>query len=587
MKNWIDAWPDRLDYEVEAFATADGLDFALDEEELKASKRVVFRGTLTADGRPPLKLEVRYPESFPIFRPEVFAPDLRLGRHQNPYRRNLCLLDRSSWRWNPEDTGAWLVSERVPLLLDLLEGDPDRLLAEESPQGEPASVYFPSQEQTAVFVPADMLELPHDVRSGALRLAVGTNEEPGQLLRAGLTRVSEKKADGKAVVLAQAEGRFAERFSKAAHDGRWVRLDSFPEGGGTAEHLYAAASEVPGAVMPGKARVADADMRVLGVVCQEEVRQGVYEDTWLFAVELVPLRQTRKGNIKGKPVYYTTPGSRLSPEDLAERIPTLAGLPEKTLALTGVGALGGPVALELARAQVGEMRVLDSDVVDAGTIVRWPLGLSAVGHVKAGLMVDYISRDYPFTLVKGLQMPVGGVPLPGEGPDRSEAELLSEFFDGVDLVIDATAEIGVQHLVSALADEAGIAQVYVTATAGGWGGIVARVIPGETGCWWCLQKRLDDKSIEVPAAAPTGTVQPRGCAAPTWTGTSFSALPLVAQAVRVATFTTLAGRVGEDPTDVFVLKQAAETADPLSAPEWTAYPLDPHPECVACANRGT
>jgi molybdopterin/thiamine biosynthesis adenylyltransferase len=582
MRNWTEALPGRLDAEVEDFSTTEGLDFELDEAERAASGRVVFRGTLTVDGREPIRLEVRYAESFPYLRPEVFAPELRLGRHQNPYRHNLCLLDRSTRHWNPSDTGAWLVSVRVPLLLDLLDGDPEILRREEAPQGEPASYYFPPQSQTAVFVPAEMLQLPHDAHAGLLHLSVGDGEALGELLRAGLTRVSARDARGKAQVLAQAAGPFAERFNRTVCEGRWVRLDAFPADGGTADHLFAAARQVPGFEPPPPQSVAGASLRVLGVVCEEEVRQGVYEDTWLFAVEVSKAHVSRYGK-RRQQGRYTTRGSRLTPEDLAERIPTLAGLAKKTIALTGLGALGGPVALEFARTQVGELRVLDHDIVEAGTIVRWPFGLSVVGHAKSRVINDYVAHDYPFTRVRALQLAIGVVPGPGETPPHSEAELLTEFLDGVDVLVDATAEIGVQQLMAALADEAGIPQVYVSATEGGWGGVVARVVPGQTGCWWCLQKRLDDGSISAPPWAPTGTVQPRGCAAPTWTGTSFDALPLVAQAVRTATFTALAGRADDNPRDVFVCAQPAQTAAELAAPQWTSYALEPHPECTACA----
>lgn len=584
MQNWIDALPERLDYEVEAFASADGLDFELDAGELATNRRVVFHGTLTINAREPVALTVRYPESFPVFRPEVFAPELKLGRHQNPYRHNLCLLERSTRHWNPDDTGAWLVGKRIPLLLGLLEGDPEELRRAEAPQGEPASFFFVPEEQTAAFVPAEMLTLPAEATSGAMYLAVGEHEQLAPLLRVGLSRVCQRDSRGKSSELARASGGFATRFSKTAYEGRWVRLPAFPSDGGTADHLWAAAREVPGYEKPPLKGVAGAQMRVLGVVCQEEVRQGVYEDTWLFAVELYTVEVTRQGKLKRRRPYITC-GSRLGPEDLAERIPSLAGLPEKTIALSGLGALGGPAALELARAQVGELRVLDPDVVEAGTIVRWPFGLSVVGHSKVGIVCDLVPRDYPFTRVVGFHLAVGAVAEADSGPDASESAALTEFFDGADLLLDATAEIGVQQLLSLLADEAGIPQVYVTATAGGRGGIVARVIPGTTGCWWCLQRRLEDGSIEPPPAAPSGTVQPRGCATPTWTGTSFDALPLVAQAVRTASFTLLGERPAEGADDVFVCSQKAQTSSELSAPKWTSYPLEVHPDCKACASR--
>jgi molybdopterin/thiamine biosynthesis adenylyltransferase len=585
MRRWTDVFPQRLQAEVEAFEHAEGLDFALDETEMTASGRVVFRGTLTLSGRDPILLEVRYPDSFPYLRPEVFAPELRLGRHQNPYRHNLCLLERSTRQWSPGNTGAWLVAERTPKLLALLEGDPEQMRREEAPQGEPASYYFRAQAGTIVLLPEEALDLPDDLLAGTMRLAIAADEDPGSMLRAGLIRVEACDNRGKSRPVAEAGGPFAEHFSKTVYEGRWVRLPSFPQLGGDAEHLFAGAREVPGFQEPPRQGVAGANLRILGVVCKEEVRQGEYEDTWLFAVEMATVQLTRQGKTK-RVQHYIARGDRLSAADLAERIPSLAGLQGKTVALVGLGALGAPLSIELARAQVGELRMLDHDVVEAGTIVRWPFGLGAVGYRKTAVLSGFIGSDYPYTRVRTFEQPIGLVPASAdEAPAQSEAEMLSEFLDGVDLVIDATAEIGVQQLLAALADEAGIPQVFVSATEGGWGGIVARVVPGLTGCWYCLQKRIADKSIVAPPQAETGMLQPRGCSAPTWTGTSFDALPLIAQATRTATFTLLGGRHAAHPADVFVCAQRADTAADLGAPEWTQYALEPHVECEACAIR--
>jgi hypothetical protein len=80
----------------------------------------VIRGSIVWHERQ-IELEVVYPDTFPFLRPEIYAPGLALGRHQNPLQGNLCLLDRSTRAWNVDETGAWLVAERVPYLLDLLE----------------------------------------------------------------------------------------------------------------------------------------------------------------------------------------------------------------------------------------------------------------------------------------------------------------------------------------------------------------------------------------------------------------------------------------------------------------------------------
>jgi molybdopterin/thiamine biosynthesis adenylyltransferase len=568
MRPWIEAHPGRLEHELEAFERADGLDFALDQEELEHTGRVILRGTLALPGREPIELEVRYPASFPYLRPEVYAPTLKLPRHQNPYLHNLCLLDASTRQWNPSETGAWLVAERVPKLLGLLEGDPDVMRHEEAPQGEPASAYFGGQPGTVVFVPEAMLGLDPSERGGVIKLSTGVPERGhGIFLRVCLSRVIARNK-GKDRSLAVADEALAQRFGTTSFDGTWVRLNELPaEGSGTPSDLWTAAQQSPAFVSPPWQRVdGGGKIRILGIVCSEEVRQGEYEDVWLFVI---------KGKNAESEGIYVARGSRLSPTDLFARIPTLQGLEERKIAVAGLGALGAPVTLELARAQVGELRLLDHDFVEAGTIVRWPRGTSAVGHLKTRVLEDAVSVDYPFTTVRTITERIGDVSV------TNERETLSELFDGVDLIVDATAEIGIQQLLAALADDAKISQVYVWATEGGWGGVVARVVPGQTGCWLCLQHHLADKTIAPPPVAETGTVQPRGCTAPTWTGTSFDALPLVAQTVRTATFTLLAGRAEGGP-DVFVCHQRAEGTGELHAPRWAEYELTRHPSCPLC-----
>jgi hypothetical protein len=576
MRPWTEAHPGRLEHELEAFELAEGLEFAVDQEELDRSGRVSLRGTLTMPDRDPIALEVRYPESFPYLRPEVFATALKLPRHQNPYRHNLCLLEASTRRWNPSDTGAWLVGERVPELLRLIEGDPEEMRRQEAAQGEPASAYFGAQPDTVVFVPEAMLVLDPAERGGVMKLSTGATEQAtGIFLRACLSRVIARHK-GKDRLLGAADSKVARRFGKTTYDGSWVRLDELPtDGAGRPEDLWAAGQASASYIKPPWQQVSAGEkIRILGIVCSEEVRQGEYEDAWLFAVKAVESTGARRDGA------YVAHSERLSPADLAERIQTLKGLPDRKMALTGLGALGAPVALELARAQIGELRILDHDHVEAGTIVRWPRGTSAVGRLKTHVVAEAVTVDYPFSDVHFFNWRLGDVGPSNEEP--GEREILTQLLDGVDILVDATAEIGIQHLLSALADDAEIPQVYLWATEGGWGGVVARVVPGQTGCWLCLQHHLDKGTIVMPPVAPTGTVQPRGCNAPTWIGTSFDALPLVAQAVRTATFTLLAGRTAGGP-DVFVCDQRAESAGELHAPRWAEYELLPHASCQTCS----
>jgi hypothetical protein len=576
VRRWFEDHPELFASERQGF---EALGFSLDQMEFEDG-RVIFRGIIVLDGDD-IALIVVYPDSFPYLRPEVYAPELTLGRHQNPFRGNLCLLDRSSRAWDVGMTGAWLVEERVPYLLDLVKaGKEEDMRRAEAPQGEPMSRYFPHHLGTAVFVPDAMLQLSPDVEGGSLRLSVGEGEEVDALLRTCVTEVrgpsreKARKSNG-GPTLARADPPLLHRFGRTALSGTWVRLEGFPSTGGTPPELWEAARAAQGYEEPHWQNVRGGRLKVVGIVAREEVRQGEWEDAWIFMVRL---------KSQGRDVLYLARGERLSISDLGDRIPSLKGLQEKTVALTGLGAVGATIAEELARSLIGELRVVDHDDVEAGTIVRWPVGVPAVGHAKTAVVGHGLPSQYPYTKVQTFGHHIGAAPPPGEHRGASEVEVMEQLLDGADLLTDATAELGVQYYLAAQAQARHLPQVYAWMTEGGWGGAVARVVPGKTGCWYCLQWHFEDSTIPLPPREELGTLQPRGCTERTFTGSSFDALPIVAQTVRVIAQTLLHGRSEIDAArDVFVCSQRRETDGLVTAPTWQAFPLVVHPNCEWCS----
>jgi hypothetical protein len=569
MRSWKDRFPERFEHELSAFAERD-LDFKLDEDLLEEQGRVVLRGTLVHDGDE-IPLEVNYPDLFPYLRPEVVAKELKLDRHQNPYEGNLCLLDRSSRAWNPSDTGAWLVAERVPYLLKLLAAGGEELRKEEAPQGEPVSSYFPSAAGTVIFVPAEALKLPPDTSAGSGRIACSSLEPPQLRIRGLIGELVEKKRNRKTRTLARADASLQTRFSGATLSFRWARLDARPVANTPEALLDAIEAARPGFGSPPWERVHGGQVAIAGAVFSEEVRQGEEEDAWVFAVKV---RQDQ-----GPEGAYLIRGQRLSREDLEARLPAFVRMGERTISLSGLGALGGEIAVELAKTGLGTLRGLDFDTVDAGTTVRWAGGLTAVGHLKAEYLRQRIEYDYPYTTFEAFPHQIGSSASLPTARQETELDVLDRFFENSDLLIDATAEIGVQQALAAEASALGIRQIYVSATEGARGGLVARIDPERGGCWLCLQWHLEDGSIPLPAREEALTLQPRGCASLTYTGTGYDLLPICAQAVRVAT-ATLADQTEPAGSDVFI---CSFEEDRLLPPIWATYPLRPHPKCPICA----
>lgn len=577
MMNWPDRYPGRLEYELASFERR-GLDFRLDEAHYQRSGQVVVRAQLPHDGQV-VDLEVVYPDFFPLFRPQVFATELRLGRHQNPVTGNLCLLDRPTRAWHTNHTGAWLVAERVPHLLLLLEQDSEVMARAEVPQGEPASAFLPYHQPGAMLaVPWTALALPAEHHRGAAQLTFSSTDAKTVTMRVLLAKVCTD--DAGASPLAEADEPLRQRFGGRALDVRWVRLPESPVADSAEALLRLARKQDPELGMATWHRLADRwEVRPTAIVFQEEVGQQVIDDGWLLLVE------ARHGSGKNRrSATYIARGERLSRRDLQERIPHLAGLESKTVCLAGLGSLGSPLAVELARAGVGRLRVLDYDHVETGTSVRWARGLSATAHLKTAAVAALISTDHPYTRVEQFDVQLGSADR-RNGHAPTEHEALHNFLDGADLVIDATAELAIGHLISVLAADHAVPQLYVSATDGAWGGRVARLLPGRTGCWMCLQHRIDDHTLPTPPYEPSGTVQPRGCAARTFTGANFDLQPLVSQAARVATHTLLreTDEAQQTPWPAVHICALHGEHGPLPAPAWSSHELSQDPACPTCA----
>lgn len=572
MSSWWEHFPGRLEAELEAFRDL-GVEFDLDEELFRDAGRVLLRGAIAHDGDA-VRLEVLYPDLFPYLRPEVYAPDLALTRHQNPREHNLCLLDRSTRFWVPSDTAAWLVGERVPLLLSLFSQGAEAMAAAEAPQGEPASAYFLTQLGAAVFVPAGVLDVPAAHRVGSGHVHFAADMPPRVVLRGLLGELVVKPRVGKTKRIAQVDGRLAARFAGRQLSIRWARLDQPPSGCDTEAIFTAAEAVQAGFGRPPWQAVVDGEVAIVGLVFPEEVRQGEYEDTWVFGVRV---RRRTAGGAQER--AYVVRGERLTPEDLATRIPAVSGLPATTVAVAGLGALGAPVALELARNQAGVLRLLEHDIIEAAQTVRYPFGLTAVGHPKLDVVANFIETNHPFTCVERFAHRLGQTALDRRGRSEDEFALVQRLLEGADLLVDATAEIAIQQLLAETANDLGLIQLFVSATEGARGGQIARLVPGVGGCWHCWKHHVTDGAIPLPPRDDLGAVQPRGCADATFTGTSFDLLPVVAHAVRSATVTLRHERRDQLPSVVWVCTIPEGGEGP---PAWSEHPVDVHPRCARC-----
>ncbi|MBL0123643.1 MAG: ThiF family adenylyltransferase [Betaproteobacteria bacterium] len=482
MQPWWERWSRRYDDELDRLSKG-GITFAKDEQEWQKG-RLVLNLSYTVAGEP-LELVAHFPDTYPFTRFEIVAPKLDLVRHQNPFGKHLCLIARSTRNWNIDDTLADFLLARVPLLLELVKAPANSNAGQEEPQGEPFTDYYPYVTDTSVMVDSGW-KLDPSITAGQLIVTGSANP----IFRGAVVRVTR---DG--TTLAAADPAIAKLFT-TTFQGRWVRWHEPIKSDTFKGILGVIATKFPYLKVPKFGTGRQPLPEVIGVVFPEEVRQGEFEDGWIFLIrdsqhEPYLARAVRAGRI-----------------DVTGRIPELQGLQDKRFAVIGLGALGALSAIELARSGVRELRMVDHDFVEAGTTCRWPLGLTAAGKIKSDVVQKFVSANYPYTQVIAFNGLVGGA-LPGfKYTDRANLETLLD----VDLVYDATAETGLQYFLSRCAFESKIPYLSVSTTSGAWGGLLTRIRPGKTaGCWTCLQHAFNLSQIPTPADDLTGSVQVQGC----------------------------------------------------------------------------
>jgi len=173
-----------------------------------------------------------------------------------------------------------------------------------------------------------------------------------------------------------------------------------------------------------------------------------------------------------------------------------ARLARARVAVVGCGALGGVVAMALARAGVGFLRLIDRDVPEISNLPRQILfdeADVAAGLPKVVAAAAHLRRINSATIVE---------PTVADLVAASAARLLG----GVDVIVDGTDNFAARFIVNEFACRAGVPWVHGGAI--GAEGRVLTVLPGRGACLRCLIP-------EPPAPGALPTCDTAGILGPT------------------------------------------------------------------------
>lgn len=264
--------------------------------------------------------------------------------------------------------------------------------------------------------------------------------------------------------------------------------------------------------------------------------------------------------------------------------PNASTLHGRRVAVFGCGALGGDVAVTLAKAGVGTLLLVDDDAMHVGNVVRHVAGLWSAGQSKVSAVKEMIHQHNPFVQVEVFTQSAGVQP----------AEL-DALLRQCDLVVSTIANENAEMVVNEAAVWVGRTVVYGRALRAGSAARVFRVRPGRDACKQCVALHRLDAERGMPHASSGGAwidlpgvddeILGHECGNPILAGSAVD-LRFAADLTARAALDEL-GEGSAWNTLVWTRDPLPEVADDLARPYSTALrSVEPHPHCPTCGRPG-
>lgn len=553
---WERRYPGRMAYELARLEDA-GACPSVDQNALSQGVLVVdLCWQLDIDE---VVLRASYPDGFPRLRPHVTLigdPATFPKRHCNPVDGSLCLLGRDTAQWLPSWTLARLLQEQ---LADALRGT-----GEEDPQAEPAEIWWNS----SFGLPDSyaLIDSRWDIgnaRDGFLTLRYAAKGGHIPQMQAAVTEIR----DAANAPLCSWTSALPDQLRRSrAIAVPWIRVDHpFLPQGSDVPNIQQLLQGNPKLHRPSELATGLHGF-LFGVAYPMEVALGQTGTGWLFGLVHGP-KKAFGPKARARQSFNTVQTHRAGPADIGSRVPAVEVLRKCSVALFGLGAIGAPLALELARNGCKDLRILDFDTIEPGNSIRWPLGTSAWGRRKVDALQEFIRANYPDCSVQAFNH--------GVGRDVGDDQVLARIMQDADVAVDATAAYGVTTLIHDYASERSLPMVSLWATPPVQGGVVAHYVPG-SGCPVCLEHHHNSGSIVPPPGLDDEQTlaQPPGCAERTFTGGSFDLQELSLEAFRI-----LVDAVSSPASQSQIRTLSLATEGRRSQPLWRIDALTKHPQC--------
>ena len=156
-------------------------------------------------------------------------------------------------------------------------------------------------------------------------------------------------------------------------------------------------------------------------------------------------------------------------------------LKQAKVCVVGVGGLGNPITARLAAMGVGNIRIVDRDVIELSNLHRQTMfNEDDVGQVKVETAAKKLRKLNPDIVIEELPVSIN---------DYTAFDAV----DGCDVVIDALDSVNARYSLNRACIEKKIP--FVTGAAVGVTGQSFTILPNESACYHCLFPALDEDSM--------------------------------------------------------------------------------------------
>jgi len=156
-------------------------------------------------------------------------------------------------------------------------------------------------------------------------------------------------------------------------------------------------------------------------------------------------------------------------------------LKQAKVCVVGVGGLGNPIVTRLAAMGVGNIRIVDRDVIELSNLHRQTMfNEEDVGQVKVETAAKKLRKLNPNIVIEELPVSIN---------DYTAIDVV----DGCDVVVDALDSVNARYALNKACIEKKIP--FVTGAAVGVTGQSFTILPNESACYHCLFPALDEDSM--------------------------------------------------------------------------------------------